>query len=151
MKYLREHRLTVTESLRVGLAMFSALRDLHEYGLLHRAVRPCHLIVMKEGPLSSARLLDFGLPPSSFTEDTVRMPEILSAAHYISPEQAGSIDQDATETADLYSAGATLFHCLAGRPPFTGNQVGTILFEHMTARPPRLRTLGIALPRAWKK
>ncbi len=145
---LQQRRLTIAEALRVGLAMFSALRDLHARGLLHRAVRPCHLIVSDEVPLSAARLLDFGLPPSSLMEDTVRMPEILSAAHYISPEQAGSIDQDATETADLYSAGVTLFHCLAGRPPFTGSEVGTILFEHMTARPPRLRTLGIAVPRA---
>ena len=84
----------------------------------------------------------------SFAQDAVDSAEMLNATHYISPEQAGSIDQDVTAVADLYSAGVTLFHCLAGRPPFSGTEVGTILFEHMTARPPKLRELGIAVPRA---
>ncbi len=147
-EYLRRRRLTVAESIHIGLVIFSALRDLHAQGLLHRAVRPSQLIVSEELPLTTVRLLDFGLPPVSLAPSGVDAVDILEAAHYISPEQAGSIDQEVTETADLYSAGVTLFHCLAGRPPFTGNEIGTILFEHMTARPPRLRTLGIAVPRA---
>ena len=72
----------------------------------------------------------------------------LDAALYLSPEQAGSIDHDVTETSDLYAAGVTLFHCLAGRPPFTGSTLGAILFEHMTACVPELRAMGIAVPRA---
>ena len=149
--YLQQRKLTVVEGIRVGLAMLSAMRDLHEHGLLHRAVRPCHLVVSDELPLSTARLLDFGLPPISLGSQERDAVGTLEAAHYISPEQAGSIDQDVTEPADLYSAGITLFHCLAGRPPFTGREMGAILFEHMTKRAPKLRSLGIAVPRAWTK
>ncbi len=146
--YLKRRKLTIVEGIRVGLALFSALRDLHEHGLLHRAVRPCHLVVNDELPLLTARLLDFGLPPTSLGSQERDAAGTLEAAHYISPEQAGSIDKDVTEPADLYSAGVTLFHCLAGRPPFTGSEIGAILFEHMTTRPPKLRSLQIAVPRA---
>ena len=67
---------------------------------------------------------------------------------YLSPEQAGSIDADVAEPSDLYAAGIVLFHCLAGRTPFTGDTVGTVLFEHMTTPVPELRSLTRAVPRA---
>ncbi len=57
------------------------------------------------------------------------MNRLCVAALDPSPEQAGSLDHDVTEASDLYSVGVTLFHCLAGRPPFTGDSLGTILFE----------------------
>ena len=66
----------------------------------------------------------------------------------MSPEQAGLLDQDPDERADLYSAGAVLFECLAGRPPFLGQSVGEVLRQHLSVPAPELRSLGIAVPRA---
>jgi signal transduction histidine kinase/CheY-like chemotaxis protein/tetratricopeptide (TPR) repeat protein len=68
-------------------------------------------------------------------------------ALYLSPEQAGSLDYDVSEPADLYSAGAVLFHMLAGHSPFQGATVGEVLLQHMTARVPELRGLGLEIPR----
>jgi signal transduction histidine kinase/DNA-binding response OmpR family regulator/tetratricopeptide (TPR) repeat protein len=140
--------LTVVEALQVGRALFSALRDLHRHGLLHRAVRPSNIILPEAGDAGSAQLVGFGPARSVTYFDESSRRAILDAAHYASPEHAGSIDQDVTEASDLYSAGATLFHCLAGRPLFPGADLGAVLFDHMTAVVPELRSLGIGVPRA---
>ena len=65
------------------------------------------------------------------------------------PNKRDLIDHDVTDAADLYSAGLVLFRCLAGKSPFQGDTVGTILFEQMTSPVPELRQLGISVPRAF--
>ena len=139
--------LSIAESLAVGRALFSALRDMHWHHLLHRAVRPGNVIVDRDQAIGSAMLVDFE-PPALEGETAQSDERSLDVAMYLSPEQAGSIDQDVTEASDLYAAGVVLFHCLAGRPPFTGSTLGSILFDHMTGCVPELRALGIAVPRA---
>lgn len=145
---LGQRALTVHEALAVATAIFSALRDLHSHQLLHRGLRPSNIVVSQEGPLSTAVLVDLDPPPVLHPDDAQVRQQSLDVAIYLSPEQAGSIDHDVTEASDLYAAGITLFHCLAGHPPFSGNTLGAILFDHMTACVPELRTLGIAVPRA---
>ncbi|HTQ40887.1 MAG TPA: response regulator [Pirellulales bacterium] len=147
-KCLGIRRLTVAEALAVGQALFSALRDMHQHRLLHRGVRPSNVMVPAAPSLTKATLVDFDPAPALRSDEGAAHDPSLEAAWYLSPEQAGSLDQDVTEASDLYSAGVTLFHCLAGRPPFTGNTLGAILYEHMTASVPELRSLGIAVPRA---
>jgi two-component system sensor kinase len=148
-RILATKRLSLVEALRLARSIFSALRDLHAHGLLHRGVRPVNLVATRDGhSINSARLIDFSPAQSLPLEQTSLSGPMLEAALYLSPEQAGSIDQDVTEASDLYSAGVTLFHCLAGRPPFQGEGIGAILFQHMTAQVPDLRSLGVAVPRA---
>src|SRR5207302_11460652 len=67
---------------------------------------------------------------------------------YMSPEQAGLLGPAVDERSDLYSAGVVLFECLAGRPPFQGEDVGEVLRQHLTVRPPELRSLRVRVPRA---
>ncbi len=135
--------LELNAALHVGCDLFRSLAALHAADLLHRNVKPSN-VVLTAGAKLSAVLTDaalFGLPASSPAAEVL-------AARYLSPEQAGSLDQDVGEPADLYSAGAVLFECLAGRPPFAAADVGGLLLDHMTGRVPELRSLGIAAPRA---
>src|SRR5262249_1501455 len=125
-----------------------ALSTIHQQRLLHRAVRPSNLIVDIFDRVKSATLVDFDPVLVVRIENAAEEPSSLEPALYLSPEQAVSLDQDVTEGSDLYSAGVTLFHCLAGRPPFDGGSLGAILFEHMTTNVPTLRSLGIVVPRA---
>jgi two-component system sensor kinase len=147
-EFLSRRPLSVMETLALGRALLSALSDLHRHGLLHRGVRPTNIVLPPHEPVTGATLVDFSPARALPLEQASFHGPMLDAALYLSPEQAGSIDQDITEAADLYSAGVVLFHCLAGRPPFSGDGIGAILFEHMTAQVPEVRSLGVVVPRA---
>lgn len=144
---LQQGALSLREALLVGRCLFSGLRELHARDLLHRNLKPANVLV-NEGPqVFSAMLTDHGLTHEGISSSG-SLREIADAARYVSPEQAGALNHDVSEPADLYSAGAILFECLAGRAPFLGDTVGAILVAHMTARVPELRGLGLEIPRA---
>ncbi len=138
--------LDLQNTLAVGQSLFSALVELHSHGVLHHDIRPANLIVDAESPLRRAVLTDFSVN-CCFRPDELSAEELIEAAIYRSPEYAGSLKYDVAEPSDLYSAGIVLFECLAGHPPFSGDNVGDTLLRHMTARVPELRNVGGHVPR----
>ena len=140
--------LDVTEALVVGRRVLTALADAHEQGLVHGDVRPSNIVVWSAaGSVEEATLVDFGV--ASLLRIAGLDPEAgLRTARYASPESSGVVDRDVDARSDLYSAGAVLFECLAGRPPFTGDTVGAVLRQHVTEPVPGLRSLGVAVPAA---
>jgi signal transduction histidine kinase len=144
---LRQERLSVAETLVVGRCLIEALQQAHDHGVLHRDVKPANVIVNERSPLTRATLIDFGLARSGRLDASIR-DQPVGTARYMSPEQAGLLDQDVNAASDLYSVGVLLFECLAGYPPFQGESMGEVLRQHMTVRPPELSGLGLAVPRA---
>jgi diguanylate cyclase (GGDEF)-like protein len=145
---LRERPLAVDETLAVALGVLQALQEAHACGVLHRNVKPANVISTGAGPLlEAAVLVDFGLGCGSLME-APRQDELLRAARYVSPEQAGLVARPVDERSDLYSVGIVLFECLAGTPPFEAQTVGELLRFHLTTAPPALRDLGLNVPRA---
>jgi signal transduction histidine kinase/CheY-like chemotaxis protein/tetratricopeptide (TPR) repeat protein len=138
-------RLSLAETLRVAVCLFESLRDLHACQRLHRNIKPSNIVVNAAGRIVRAALIDIGLAhgrawnvaPEQQTPESVL---------YLSPEQTGSVDVDVGETSDLYSAGVVLYECLTGQPPFRGETVGEILFQHVTAPVTGLQTRGIEVP-----
>ena len=132
--------LELPEVLRLARCLFSALRDVHRRGVLHRDIRPTNLIVEKDSSLGVAILTDFSLGGNR-DPATSTSAESIEAAWYHSPERAGTLDYDIGETADLYSAGIVLFECVTGHQPFRGDSVGVVLLQHMTSPVPELRSI----------
>ncbi len=144
---LAERPLDIGETLALGRCLMSALHDAHRRFILHRDIRPANVIVDRQPPITQATLIDFGFSRAAQLEFAMS-EESVDVARYMSPEQAGLLDQDVRETADLYSAGVVLFECLAGRPLYEATTVGEVLRQHMTAPPLELRTLGLSVPRS---
>ncbi len=141
---LKQRRLNLVETLRVAVCLCTTLRELHVRRVLHRNIKPSNVIVSDAGSLRRVVLIDIGLARGDLLNASAQ-PSLASVL-YLSPEQAGSVDIDVGESSDLYSVGALLYECLAQHPPFRGQTVGEVLFEHMTAPVPELRAQGHDMP-----
>jgi signal transduction histidine kinase len=144
---LARHPLGLRDSVRLGGWLMMGLGHAHAQGVLHGDLKPSNIIVNEDPELRRATLVDFGLSRSSRIQSSIRdLP--LATVRYLSPEQAGLIEGEASERSDLYAAGAVLFECLAGRPLVAGDTVTDLLRQLVSIRPPVLRALGLAVPRA---
>jgi serine/threonine protein kinase len=119
--------LPVAEACHYVRQAALGLQHAHEHGLVHRDLKPSNLIVARgEGshPLDPPRVkvLDLGLALIREEERPVAggpgpSGPILGTLDYMAPEQLQ--DPQAVDIrADLYSLGCTLYHLLAGHPPF---------------------------------
>jgi serine/threonine protein kinase/Flp pilus assembly protein TadD len=95
--------LPVTECVKIGLSLTSALEHLHSYGLVHRDIKPSNIIFVKGVP----KLADIGLVTNV---DATR--SFVGTDGYIPPEGPG------TPQADLYSLGKVLYECVTGKDRF---------------------------------
>jgi eukaryotic-like serine/threonine-protein kinase len=125
-----------------------ALGEAHEAGIIHRDVKPSNLFLTSlGGELDFVKVLDFGIAKV----ETVGVAEtrtgwLLGTPAYISPEVAMGKHADARS--DVYALGAVLYFLLAGRPPFEGENAGSVVFAHMHEEPaPPSERLGKSLPR----
>ena len=139
--------LNLKETLSVARCLMTAIQGLHSRGGLHGNIKPSNLILQRQDGVDSATLIDGGLSDLGQLDKSIDGQNDRGTL-YFSPEQAGLIDRDLTNTSDLYSAGLVLFECLAGHPPFEENTTGLVLLQHMTAKVPRLRSFIPELPRA---
>jgi two-component system sensor kinase len=125
--------------------VLAALVDIHRINALHRSINPHHIVFDASGSSSRVKLIGFGLASSAAATAT---QEAIETLLYLSPEQTGLIDRDLGPPSDLYSTGIVLFECLAGRPPFEEQVVSKLLLKQMTTPVPKLRSLGVEVPRA---
>ena len=91
-------RLSVKESVQLGLSLSDALGELHQRGLVHRDVKPSNIICVK----GHAKLADIGLVAE--TGEKKR----LGTEGYIPPEGPGK------PQGDIYSLGMMLYEASTG-------------------------------------
>jgi len=107
----------------------SALKRAAEQGVVHRDIKPDNLLVTSVGEVKVA---DFGLARVLDAADGLGLTQdgmTLGTPLYMSPEQAEGRPVDARS--DLYSLGATVYHLLAGRPPFNGTTSLAVAMAHI--------------------
>lgn len=143
----------MAESLAWSLArqMASGLAHAAEQGIVHRDIKPANLLLVEPPagfPLPPGiplvKIADFGLAflATSEAEARTRLTAANTAVgspHYIAPEQISGEQVDSR--ADIYSLGATIFHLLAGRPPYSGRPMMQILSQKLTENAPQLRSV----------
>ena len=115
--------------IQTGVDIARALEAASEIFLIHGDVKPENIAF---GQKSTAKLVDFGLA----TFGKGRAEAILGTPYYIAPEKV--LMHRADTRADMYSLGATLYHALAGTPPFTGDTPAECAKARLKHDPPPL-------------
>ena len=98
-------------------------------------------------PDGEVKIADFGLARArGQSQNLTAVGVTLGTPLYMSPEQIQGLAVDSRS--DLYSLGATAYHMLSGRPPFSGETALALAMQHLQAEPPSLSQLRPDLPPA---
>jgi eukaryotic-like serine/threonine-protein kinase len=150
----RRGRLGLDESLHVVEGVLEGLVTAHAAGIVHRDLKPDNVILVEHaGKADFVKIVDFGMSkldrPAGSTAPLALTGKgvVLGTPLYMSPEQARAAP-DVDARSDLFSVGAILFECLAGRPPFTGETYEQILLRICTEDAPDIRRWAPEVPDA---
>lgn len=118
-------RIAEAQVLEIGLQVAQGLRAAYRAGLIHRDVKPGNILF---ADAHTAKIVDFGLalPLEQAREGE---EEIWGTPYYVAPEKLNHEPEDFRS--DIYSLGGTLFHALAGRPPFEADNASLVALKHL--------------------
>ena len=116
------------------------LAHAHQFGLIHRDVKPANLLVDKS---NIVKLLDLGLarslnPESGASLTKSRQGKLVGTADYVAPEQVQDSHNVDPKT-DIYSLGCTFYYLLTGHPPFPNGSLAEKLAMHLYHQPQNIK------------
>ena len=138
-------RLDVPEALSILSGVARGLMDAHDRGIVHRDIKPSNILLLQD----RIKITDFGLARHVVDSESLAMTDagaLLGTPHYMAPEQWTGRSVD-TRT-DVYAMGATLYHLLAGQPPFTGATRDLLCAQHCNDAPPSLHVVNPTISEA---
>ncbi|NUN48501.1 MAG: serine/threonine protein kinase [Candidatus Brocadiae bacterium] len=128
----------------IAIAVAEGLQYANGQGLIHGDVRPSNVLILKDGTVKIANL---GLA-TKITENILAISRSgQMAPFYIAPECVTG-DREMDARTDIYSLGATLFHMVAGRPPFQGQSPFEVLVRLTEETIPPLKFFDPTIPDA---
>lgn len=110
---VRSHPMPVVDAVATGIKLASAIETAHRSGILHRDIKPSNVLVTT---YHEPALTDFGIAGHMADvegESDVRISYPWSPPELLDGRSNGSV------TSDVYSLGATIWHLLVGRSPFS--------------------------------
>jgi len=150
-------QLSVPDACEVIRQASRGLQYIHRHGMVHRDIKPSNLMLTliendtvsldslmaadAVGTKGIVKILDLGL--ALLAEDknerlTLQDQKAMGTGMYMSPEQWKTTSVDIR--ADIYSLGCTLYHLLAGHPPFSESDLRPEK-AHEKSRVPAIRTV----------
>ena len=129
-------KIAEADVLDIAVQIAQGLRAAAQRQLLHRDIKPGNVLFNDE---NMPKLVDFGLarPPTAHDKCGAAEP-IWGTPYYVAPEKLFGQPEDVRS--DIYSLGATLFHALAGRPPFEAKTAEGVVAKHATTPAHSLKT-----------
>jgi len=127
-KIVKNGRITELEGLEIGIAVSAGLDFAHQRGLIHRDIKPGNILF---GANNTPKVVDFGLSLSHDTTDQFA-GEIWGTPYYVAPEKLENQPEDFRS--DMYSLGTTLFHAMAGRPPYEAEDPTEVAMKHLSGK-----------------
>jgi serine/threonine protein kinase len=147
-RYIAEQgQLHAEEAWRITVQAVRALDHAFQQGITHRDIKPSNFMLVPRGRKFRVKLTDFGLARADHDDDfrVTRDGTTVGTLDYMSPEQARD-SALADVRSDVYSLGCTLYHMLAGRPPFAEGGLGERVFRHQQVEPEDVRQFNPGVP-----
>jgi len=122
-----------------------ALHAIHQAGVVHRDVKLKNILIV---PLTSRiKISDFGIALAEDSPHVTQDGYLVGTPLYMAPELFTG--DPATVRSDIYAYGATLYHLLAGMPPFIAEQATALYRQHRDLAPAPLVRHREEVPSAW--
>lgn len=121
-------RVAEAQVLEVAEQIADGLQAAYTLGLIHRDVKPGNILF---ADAHTAKIVDFGLALLMEDEAAAR-GEVWGTPYYVAPEKLNHDPED--HRSDIYSLGGTLFHALAGRPPFEAETASMVALKHIKSQ-----------------
>jgi serine/threonine protein kinase len=118
----------------------NALQYSHTRRLIHRDIKPENMLVSSEGEVM---LSDFGLAVQAHSTYSRKSETISGTLRYMAPEQFSG---HPTPASDQYTLAIVVYEWLCGTPPFDGNELPQLVYQHTQVQPPALRSKNPSVP-----
>jgi serine/threonine-protein kinase len=137
---------SLSQRLKVALAVASALEYVHGRGIVHRDIKPENIHLDANG---KAKLMDFGIAKTADLSLT-KTGMAMGTPYYMSPEQV--LGRPTTILVDIYAYGLVLYEVLTGTRGVTADTMEAVFYQilnvpvdepamEMAGAPPGVRRL----------
>ena len=116
----------------------------HENGIIHRDIKPANIMIEKTG---KPFLADFGVARIE-TSTMTQAGTTVGTLSYMSPEQIQGLQVDGRS--DIFALGVIIYELLAGKKPFFGDNISTIVYKIVHEEPPRITEINQDLPHGFE-
>ena len=135
--------LPIPRVITIFKQLLQALGHAHREGVIHRDIKPANIIV---GDDDRIKIADFGLAKVKQEFAATATQGTAGTLYYMSPEQFKGLKQ-VDNRGDIYSAGMTLYECLAGKLPFgLDDSYYTIAQQVVHGQVPPPETMNLDIP-----
>ena len=145
MEYFQSHTLSAELKDRKPMAtdrvikitndICAGMESAHSASVIHRDLKPNNIMINDADQL---KIVDFGIAAASQSSDTklTKTGLLVGTPTYMSPEQV--LGKEIDEKTDIYSLGAIMYEMVTGRPPYSGSDSMSIMYQHVqgSAKPP---------------
>lgn len=131
-KLIREGRLHWREAIEIAAQLAEGLKAAAQQGIIHRDIKPENILIDADG---RSRIADLGLAKEMDVIESLPSDTSLGTPDYMSPEQVNN-SETVDFRSDIYSLGATLFHLVCGKAPYTGRSAYEVMVKHVAAALP---------------
>jgi len=115
-------------AMRMVREIAEAIQYAHDQGVIHRDLKPGNVIQDETGRV---KVMDFGLAKmmEAGTTRITQTGSIMGTPAYVSPEQVDEGIEAVDALSDVYQVGAILYELLTGRPPYEGESPVDVLLR----------------------
>jgi len=125
----RQGKLPWREAVGLAIEVARGLAAAARQGIIHRDVKPENILIDSRGKV---HITDLGLAKEVGVMHPMPSDTSLGTPDYMSPEQVNN-SETVDLRSDIYSLGATLFHMICGKAPYTGHSAYEVMVKQVSA------------------